>query len=343
MAALALDIASAEPVFAQRQGGFLSGLFGNNQNNRNQQAANTAQRRANRAVQTALNFFEFDVGPVDGILGRKSRRAISEFQAFMGYEASGRLTHEERRFLLSSFNEISRNDDALALKVSLGLVSVQELLKAQSEGGATEAETTEDMANVGPPSMRTLCVNIGASGPLDLVTAQFCNLRQLAVEQSNFLMETSLNTTSIEPVISECQNFSAELRPHVSEIATSDSGMLTSEMNLWFRRSGASSEKLARLAETCLGVAYLHDDAESALASLLALSGLKDPIYIELLGYHLALGLGFDGRSDFSRARGWMEIAVASLSEGDVSLTAQSNVQRSDILVDIITLFAAQE
>lgn len=73
VAGLVLGMASAEPAFAQRQGGFLSGLFGNNQNNRAQQAAISAQRRANHSVQSALNFFGLDAGGLDGILGRKSR------------------------------------------------------------------------------------------------------------------------------------------------------------------------------------------------------------------------------------------------------------------------------
>ncbi len=336
-------MASTEPAFAQRQGGFLSGLFGNNQNNRNQQAAVSAQRRANSSVQAALNFFGFDVGPVDGIIGRKTRAGVGEFQAFMGYDATGNLTHEQRRFLLASFNEISPVNEAMALKISLGLISTQDLLKALSEGEVIIAESPEDTAPEGPISMRSLCVNIGADGPLELVKAQFCNLRQLAIEQGDFLLETSLTATSIEPVIGECQNFTANMRPQIGELATATSTELISDMDLLFRRSGAAQEKLTRQAETCLGVAYQHDDAEAALAALLVLSGLKDAIYIELTGYHLALGLGVEAGSDMPRAQGWMEAAITAQPEGDVSLTSQSSQQRTDVLVDVITILSAQE
>jgi len=260
----------------------------------------------------------------------------------MGYETSGNLTHEQRRFLLASFNEINPVDEALALKISLGLVSTQDLLKALSEGEVVVADTREDTAPAGPVSMRSLCVNIGADGPVELVKAQFCNLRQLAIEQGDFLLKTSLTSTSIEPVVGECQNFTANMRPQIGEITTVTSTGLISDMDLMFKRSGASKEKLLRQAETCLGVAYQHDDAEAALAALLVLSGLKDAIYTELTGYHLALGLGVE-TGDMPRAQGWMEAAIAAQPEGNVSLTAQSSQQRTNVLVDVITILSAQE
>jgi len=342
VASLALSMLGTEPAFAQRQGGFLSGLFGNNQNNRNQQAANSAQRRTNRSVQTALGFFGFDVGAVDGILGQKSRTAVREFQAFMGYETTGNLTHEQRRFLLTSFNEISPVDEALALKISLGLTSTQDLLKGLSEGESVVAEAPKEATPEGPVSMRSLCVTIGAGGPIELLKAQFCNLRQLSIEQGNFLLETSLTSSSIEPVIDDCQNFTANMRPQIGELATATSTELISDMDLLFRRSGAAKEKLLRQAETCLGVAYQHDDAEAALAALLVLSGLKDAIYTEQTGYHLALGLGVE-TGDMPRAQGWMEAAITALPEDNVSLTAQSSRQRTNVLVDVITILSAQE
>jgi len=327
---------------AQRRGGFLAQLFGTGQNTRTQPAISTNQRRMNRAVQTALNFFEFDAGTVDGILGRKSRAAASAFQAFMGYEETGRLTGDESRFLLTSFNEIANIDEALALKVSLGLVSTQDLLKALSEGEAVVADIQEETLQDGPISMQATCVNIGASGPIDLLKAQFCNLRQLAIEQGDFLTETSLSGQSAEPIVGECRLFSIEMRPQIEQIVSANGPELISEMDLWIRRSGVSDEKLARLSETCLGVAYKHDDAEAVLASLLVLSGLNNAIYVELTGYQLALGLGFE-QPDFARAQEWMEAAVAAQPEGNVALTAQSSAQRTNVLVDVIGILSSSE
>ncbi|MGL6211258.1 MAG: peptidoglycan-binding domain-containing protein, partial [Paracoccaceae bacterium] len=54
------------------------------------------QRNSNREVQTALNYFGFPVGTPDGSIGPKSRAAISEYQAVMGYPATGQLSDFER-------------------------------------------------------------------------------------------------------------------------------------------------------------------------------------------------------------------------------------------------------
>lgn len=65
-------------------------------------AISSAQREQNRQVQTSLNYFGFPAGTPDGILGRNSRAAISNYQAHMGYAATGQLTDFERDFLLRS-------------------------------------------------------------------------------------------------------------------------------------------------------------------------------------------------------------------------------------------------
>ena len=346
MFTLAFVFSTADPVQAQRRNGFLSGLFGGGQQNREQQAAavaaNAAQRRANATVQTALNFFEFDVGTVDGILGRKSRDAISAYQAFLEIPTTGRLTQDERRFLLSAFDQISNADDEVKLQISMNLVSVQGLLKVLYQGEPLAEEPPAEVVVVGPRSMRALCVNIQASTTLDLVKGQFCNLRQLAIDQGDFLLETALNAQMVEPVVGECQNLTRDLMPQIEQISSDTGENLIEVMNAWNDDAGISGDKLIRLAETCLGVAYQHDDAEAALAALLVLSGLEDPVYIELVGYHVAFGLGFNGISDFERSASWLESALPKLPEEGVGLTAQNGVQRAKVIVDVLNILLAQ-
>ncbi len=62
----------------------------------------SAQRAENRQVQTALNYFGYNVGSVDGSLGRNSRAGISRYQADMGFQPDGYLDNYERDFLLGS-------------------------------------------------------------------------------------------------------------------------------------------------------------------------------------------------------------------------------------------------
>ncbi len=69
-----------------------------------QSSVSSAQRDANRRVQSALNYFGFPAGTPDGALGSRSRSAISSYQACLGYPITGQLTPFEQDFLLNSHN-----------------------------------------------------------------------------------------------------------------------------------------------------------------------------------------------------------------------------------------------
>lgn len=96
-------------------GGIIGGVIGGaivNENNKRRTVTRkvyrapvySAQREENRQVQTALNYFGFPSGTPDGVLGRNSRSAISQYQVHLGYPATGYLTDYEKSFLLSSHN-----------------------------------------------------------------------------------------------------------------------------------------------------------------------------------------------------------------------------------------------
>ncbi len=63
----------------------------------------STQRAANRETQTALNYFAFPAGTVDGVLGRKYRTAASQYQAFMSFPVTGNLTQFERDILVGAY------------------------------------------------------------------------------------------------------------------------------------------------------------------------------------------------------------------------------------------------
>ena len=98
-------------------GGIIGGIIGGaivNETNKNKRTTvvrkstssgmTTAQREANRETQVALNYFGYPVGTPDGVLGRNSRRAISEYQMTLGYPATGQLTEYERSHLVGSYH-----------------------------------------------------------------------------------------------------------------------------------------------------------------------------------------------------------------------------------------------
>ncbi|WP_347310332.1 peptidoglycan-binding domain-containing protein [Defluviimonas sp. SAOS-178_SWC] len=96
-------------------GGIIGGIIGGaivNENNKKRTVVRkstssgmtTAQREANRETQVALNYFGYPVGTPDGVLGRNSRNAISQYQMTLGYPATGQLTEYERNHLIGSYH-----------------------------------------------------------------------------------------------------------------------------------------------------------------------------------------------------------------------------------------------
>lgn len=119
-AAASLALSPVSPAFADAGdaivGGIIGGIIGGaivNENNKNKRTVvrkstssgmTTAQREANRETQVALNYFGYPVGTPDGVLGRNSRNAISEYQMTLGYPATGQLTEYERSHLIGSYH-----------------------------------------------------------------------------------------------------------------------------------------------------------------------------------------------------------------------------------------------
>jgi peptidoglycan hydrolase-like protein with peptidoglycan-binding domain len=116
----ALMLGQAAPAMADDGlvGGIVGGIIGGvivNEANKNRRTTtvrrttttrstmSSAQREQNREVQVALNYFGYPVGSPDGVLGGRSRAAISEYQATLGYPPSGQLTEYERNHLISSY------------------------------------------------------------------------------------------------------------------------------------------------------------------------------------------------------------------------------------------------
>jgi len=119
--AASLMVGQPAPVMADSDGlvgGIVGGIIGGvivNEANKKRSATTThrstsskpsvssAQREANREVQTSLNYFGFPVGTPDGSIGPRSRAAISTYQATLGYPATGQLTDFERDLLVTSY------------------------------------------------------------------------------------------------------------------------------------------------------------------------------------------------------------------------------------------------
>ncbi|MEL6467256.1 MAG: peptidoglycan-binding domain-containing protein [Pseudomonadota bacterium] len=85
--------------------------------------------QAGREIQASLNYFGFNAGTVDGQLGRRSRSAISSYQAYLGYPATGQLTPFEQNLLITSYNRAQAGGYAVNQQVAANPDGTRGLLK----------------------------------------------------------------------------------------------------------------------------------------------------------------------------------------------------------------------
>jgi len=99
-------------------------------------SAYSAQRAQNRQVQAALNYFGYNVGTVDGSIGRNTRNGIARYQADMGYNADGRLDGYERDFLVGSQQRA---------EASVNVAPYNTILATQGRGGLLRTFRNEQL------------------------------------------------------------------------------------------------------------------------------------------------------------------------------------------------------
>ena len=128
------------------------------------------QREANREVQTALNYFGYSVGSPDGSIGPKSRAAISNYQAFLGYPATGQLSEHERTILVTSYHRAVAGGPVIASTVSGSVLGLKAVLIAQRD----------EMAGIAP--VGTMAGAAGVPAPGSVGAAAAAALPTLIVE-----------------------------------------------------------------------------------------------------------------------------------------------------------------
>lgn len=96
------------PVRANDGAALLGGLImGGILGSQTQKQRTYRPRAVNQTVladQNALNYFGYDAGPADGVMGSRTRSAISQYQAYMGYPVTGNLEEYQRQNLVGGHN-----------------------------------------------------------------------------------------------------------------------------------------------------------------------------------------------------------------------------------------------
>ncbi|APE44042.1 hypothetical protein BOO69_11950 [Sulfitobacter alexandrii] len=127
-----------------------------------------------RNIQASLNYFGFDAGTVDGQLGRRTRNAVSQYQAYLGYPVTGQLSAFEQNLLISSYNRAQAGGYAVQQQVAATPDGTRGLLKTyraemagQSPAGqGTAPTTTIVVAPQQAPQMATAATAAAAAAPL---------------------------------------------------------------------------------------------------------------------------------------------------------------------------------
>ncbi len=350
----------------------------------------SAQREQNREVQTALNYFGFPVGTPDGSIGPKSRSAIAEYQATMGFPGTGQLNDFERDVLVSSYYRaqsggattatlmatnprgpkgvlIAWKDERLGIGTPQGTLAAGTGLGAATfaaapvvTGAVAPAFPTFEAAPVVPAapvsalpqfmaqgaasvSLASMCSQVSVvtntnggymtqlnmSDPTVALSEQFCIGRNYAIAQSEDMVSKVAGFTP-QQIADQCASFGPVMKEHVAAISLKPRQAVIDGVLGFVTASGMAPAQLAGTAKICLGLGYKVDNTELAIGSALLLGVLGERAYGELIGHHLAQGIGATPRPDLSIA--WFEESLGDPYEPIVQIFAPQMPDRAGLI-----------
>lgn len=129
-----------DEMFGALIGGMLGAAIGNQATSGNRTTTRTtapsrssAEIAEARMMQEALNYFGFPAGTPDGIVGRGTRNAISQYQMFMGYSPTGNILPHERNFLIASYNRAAMEPPATIQQAMRNPMGLRSLLQSYAQ------------------------------------------------------------------------------------------------------------------------------------------------------------------------------------------------------------------
>jgi peptidoglycan hydrolase-like protein with peptidoglycan-binding domain len=364
-------------------GGIIGGVIVNeaNKNRQKQQQRTTtrsssgqsnATREANREVQVALNYFGFPVGTPDGALGPRSRAAISEYQALMGYPPTGNLNTFERDHLVASYYRAQSGGVTTSQQIAMNPMGVRGLLLAYRDerigtptagfaGGAMAGAAAGAMPFAGAGAAPAAAMPTAAPGlptfapaapaapalpsfmgagattvslashcskvsvitnsnggymgqvtmtdPAFALSEQFCLARTYAIAQSEEMTAKVAGFTP-QQIAEQCAGLGPVLKDHVAALSIKPRADVVTGVSGFALSSGMAPAQLVATAKTCMGVGYVTENLDVAIGSALLLSVLGERAYGEMVGHHLASGIGTAARPDL--ALPWFDDALGS-------------------------------
>lgn len=284
-----------------------------------------------RQVQTSLNYFTFDAGPVDGLMGQKTRSAIEAFQAFLDYPVTGELAESEAKFLFASYQEAQANSTQAEQVAATHPEGIKGLLLIFRDGAPTQQvaaipnfRLSGDQQNLSAICAQAAGASASAGTALSLDQALlplFCSATDAAIAQSGALA-TNVSGFTPAQIEEQCVRFEPALVSLVASVSEAPAGEVVQGAAEFVQRTGQDPAAMAGIAKVCLGVGYRRDQIDLATGSAVLLTALDAPTYAEYLGYHLALGVG--AAQNPALAQSWFELAMQSETDAQSAFGVQT-------------------
>jgi peptidoglycan hydrolase-like protein with peptidoglycan-binding domain len=325
---------------------------------------NTAQRQENRDVQTALNYYSFPAGGADGVFGRRTRNAISSYQIFLDYPATGYLTEFQKVVLINSYHRSIAGGVTASQVVSTSPYGARGMLKHVHQGMAgvpnelpqqasgQTASTSQNSAAFQLPSFGdapdtnsianhcnkiSLITNTNGGytnvstmqDPVFTLNEQFCLARIYAISTSEDMINL-VQGSSAGQIQTQCETLGPAFRTQVSALSLGTRDQVIAKTSEMILSAGMSPAQLTHTAKICLGIGYRTDNAEVALASTLILVALGEPVYGELLGHHLLNGFGTTQRNDL--ALQWYTSSTDAIAKGQPAVFVPGQSDRPTLI-----------
>jgi hypothetical protein len=170
---------------------------------------------------------------------------------------------------------------------------------------------------------------VSMTDPAFALSEQFCLARTYGIAQGEDLTAKVAGFSAAQ-IADQCAAFAPLLSAYVDAVGIKGRDEVLAEVGGFVAGAGMAPSQLAGTAKICLGVGYTTDDMGIALGSALLLSALGERSYGELVGHHLAQGIGTARRPDLALA--WYEGALGSEGEEVVSVFAPGMTDRSGLI-----------
>lgn len=283
-------------------------------------------------IQTALNYFTFDAGPVDGLMGQQTRSAIEDYQAYLDYPVNGRLADDEGQFLMMAFQGAQTNSaqaqqvaDAHPDGIKGFLLVFRDRFEngepPQATGVIPSFLTTGSQLSISAFCTEPIAGSVSDPSMDETLRPFFCNAADAAIAHSDALSSKVAGFTPAQ-IEEQCIAFEPALVSIVASVSNSPASDVMQSAAEFVQRTGQDPVDMAGIAQFCLGVGYRRDHLDLAIGSTVLLTALDAPIFGEYAGYHLSLGLGVEENP--ALARSWFETAMQTVTEPTSDFEAQA-------------------